>query len=203
MKFNAFLFDLDGTLVDSAKDLAFALNQTLLQHNKPAKDFAEIRSLVSQGGKALIKFGFGIAESDKNFASYHAQLLATYTQHIATQSELFIDRAFLNSVEWGIVTNKPENLTHLLLDKLQLSPTVVVCGDTLDENKPSAKPVLFAASKLTDKNIVFVGDDIVDCQAAKNANIPSIAVSYGYGKPNKSWEYDFLINTPQEIYQFR
>lgn len=202
MKFNSILLDLDGTLVDSAPDLAFALNQTLLKNNKTQKNFIDIRKLVSKGGKELIKFGFEIDELEPNFKIYHQQLLNIYKENIAKYSTLFIDIDFLNGFEkWGIVTNKPTELTHILLDKFNLKPDIVVCGDSLANNKPHPEPVLFALQKMIGAT-VFVGDDIVDIQAGKSAGLKTIAVNYGYGIPNKNWDYDFLVDSPKDLYQF-
>jgi len=102
---------------------------------------------------------------------------------------------------WGIVTNKPENLTHLLLEKLRLKPDVVVCGDTLEHNKPHPAPLLYACSQLatTPQQCLFVGDDKNDILAGQSANIKTVAVSYGYGKIEPDWNYDYLIDKPSDL----
>jgi phosphoglycolate phosphatase len=102
---------------------------------------------------------------------------------------------------WGIVTNKPENLTHLLLDRLGLKPDVVVCGDTLAYNKPHPAPLLYACAQLSisPQHCWFIGDDKNDMLAGKNAQIKTVAVTYGYGKVEQDWGYDYLIEQPSEI----
>jgi HAD superfamily hydrolase (TIGR01509 family) len=104
-------------------------------------------------------------------------------------------------VYWGIVTNKPENLTHLLLEKLDLKPDVVVCGDTLEYNKPHPAPLLYACAQLgvLPQSCLFVGDDKNDMVAGKNANIKTVAVTYGYGNVESDWNYDYLVDQVEEI----
>ncbi len=207
MTVNTILFDLDGTLIDTAPDLAYALNSLLLENGLNEKPYEQIKPLVALGGKALIKFGFDCDESHPEFTNRHLRILEIYTNNIDKFSKLFdgIDKLFNviknQNMFWGIVTNKPENLTHLLLEKLSLNPDVVVCGDTLEYNKPHPAPLLYACAQLgvSPQHCWFVGDDKNDMVAGKNASIKTIAVTYGYGKVEQDWNYDYLIKKPSEI----
>ena len=207
MTINTILFDLDGTLIDTAPDLAFALNTLLLENGIDEKPYGQIKPLVAFGGKALIKFGFNCDESHPEFTNRHQRILEIYTNNIDKSSKTFdgVD-TLLNIIKqqkmfWGVVTNKPENLTHLLLEKLDLKPDVVVCGDTLEYNKPHPAPLLYACAQLgvLPQSCLFVGDDKNDMVAGKNANIKTVAVTYGYGKVESDWNYNYLVNQVEEI----
>ncbi|MDC9715567.1 MAG: HAD-IA family hydrolase, partial [Gammaproteobacteria bacterium] len=163
--------------------------------------------LVAFGGKALVAMGFDCDESHPQFANRHQRLLQIYTDNIDKYSKTFdgID-ALIKQIKqqkllWGVVTNKPENLTHLLLEKLSIKPDVVVCGDTLKYNKPHPAPLLYACAKLAVKSesCLFIGDDKNDMLAGQNAGIKTVAVTYGYGKIGQDWNYDFLIDAPKEL----
>ncbi len=207
MTVNTILFDLDGTLIDTAPDLAYALNTLLLENGINEKPYEQIKPLVALGGKALIKYGFDCDESHPNFVDRHQRILKIYTDNIDQFSKPFkgIDvllKTFKKqNLFWGVVTNKPENLTHLLLEKLDLNPDVVVCGDTLEYNKPHPAPLLYACAQLgvSPQHCWFVGDDKNDMVAGKNAQIKTVAVTYGYGKVEQDWGYDYLIKQPSEI----
>ncbi len=210
MKVNTILFDLDGTLIDTAPDLAYALNTLLLENNIDEKPFDQIKPLVALGGKALVKFGFDCDESHPDFIDRHQRILSIYIDNIDRDSKTFpgIDELIQiikdKEMFWGIVTNKPENLTHLLLEKLNLKPDVVVCGDTLEYNKPHPAPLLYACSQLaiTPEQCLFVGDDKNDMLAGQSANVKTVAVSYGYCKVESDWNYDYLINKPGDLLAF-
>lgn len=207
MKAQVILFDLDGTLVDTAPDLAYALNTLLKENGLAEKSFEQIKPLVTFGGKALIKLGFDCDESNPEFNSRHSRFLQIYTDNIDKFSATFkgVDAVLKliknRKILWGVVTNKPEDLTHLLLDKLLLKPDVIVCGNTLKYSKPHPEPLLYACAKLgvLPKNCLFVGDDKNDMLAGKNAQIKTVAATWGYGKITQDWAYDYLIKTPQEL----
>ncbi|SMN15073.1 Similar to phosphoglycolate phosphatase, clustered with ubiquinone biosynthesis SAM-dependent O-methyltransferase [uncultured Candidatus Thioglobus sp.] len=207
MTVNTILFDLDGTLVDTAPDLAYALNELLKENKLAEKPFDKIKPLVAFGGKALIKYGFDCEDDHPQFSKRHQRILEIYTNNIDKNSSTFdgIDELLTTlknlKMQWGVVTNKPKNLTHLLLDKLNIMPDVVVCGDTLEFNKPHPAPLLYACAQLaTDpKRCLFIGDDKNDMLAGVNANIKTVAVKYGYGKVEKNWNYDYLITHPSEL----
>ncbi len=210
MCINTILFDLDGTLVDTAPDLAYALNTLLKRNGLPEKPYAQIKPLVAFGGKALVKFGFDCDESNTEFTHWHQEILQIYRANIDKHSAVFngfeklLNTIKNNEMYWGVVTNKPEGLTHLLLEKLKLNPDVVVCGDTLEFNKPHPAPLLYACAQLgvLPRHCVFVGDDKNDMLAGKNANIKTVAARYGYGKVDENWEYDYIIDKPQELEQW-
>ena len=131
MKFDnkkAILFDLDGTLADTAQDLAYALNQVLIEQNKAPLAFEKIRPVVSHGGIALIKLGFNLTPDDNNFEPLRQRLLAIYQDNICRKTCLFPNLQELlnylkdNNILWGIVTNKPGWLTHPLLAQMQIQP---------------------------------------------------------------------------------
>ncbi len=204
---NTLLFDLDGTLIDTAPDLAYALNVLLLENGVDEKPYEDIKPLVAFGGKALVSMGFDCDESHPEFVNRHQKLLQIYTDNIDKHSKIFagIERLIkalqAQKIFWGVVTNKPENLTHLLLNKLNINPDVVVCGDTLAYNKPHPAPLLYACAQLAVKPATcwFIGDDKNDMLAGKNAGIKTAAVTYGYGKVTPDWDYDYLIHHPKDI----
>jgi len=207
MDINTILFDLDGTLIDTAPDLAYALNTLLEEAGLEAKPFEKIKPLVAFGGKALIKFGFNCDEEHPDFVRRHQKLLEIYTNNIDLNSKPFEGVSALiktlkdQQINWGIVTNKPENLTHLLLQKLNINADVVVCGDTLEFSKPHPAPLLYACAQLAvdPRRCIFVGDDKNDMLAGSNAGIKTVAVTYGYGKVEQNWNYDYKINHAQEL----
>jgi phosphoglycolate phosphatase len=207
MNINTILFDLDGTLIDTAPDLSDALNTLLKYSGLDEKPFNQIKPLVALGAKALIKFGFDCDESHPDFTDRYQKIFNIYRDNISQFSKTFpgIDRLIktikTKQMFWGVVTNKPEDLTHLLLDKLNIKPDVVVCSDTLAFNKPHPAPLLYACAQLavSPSHCLFVGDDKNDMLAGQNANIKTVAVTYGYGKVTKDWECDFVIDTPKEL----
>lgn len=207
MCINTILFDLDGTLVDTAPDLAYALNHVLQEQGCVQKPYTQIKPLVALGGKALIKFGFDCDESDPQFNQRHQRLLQIYTDNIDKFSQPFDQiRSLLATLKsknmyWGVVTNKPEGLSKLLINKLNLKPDVIVGGDTLVHNKPHPAPLLYACAQLgvLPKTCLFVGDDKNDMLAGRNAQIKTVAVNYGYGEVEKDWNYDYLINSSEEL----
>ena len=210
MDINTILFDLDGTLIDTAPDLAYALNTLLEEAGLEAKPFEKIKPLVAFGGKALIKFGFNCDEEHPEFSKRHQELLKIYTNNIDLNSKPFEGVSALiktlkdRQINWGIVTNKPEYLTHLLLQKLNIKADVVVCGDTLEFSKPHPAPLLYACAQLAvePRRCIFVGDDKNDMLAGSNAGIKTVAVTYGYGNVEQNWNYDYKINHVQELLEF-
>jgi len=206
------LFDLDGTLADTAPDLADALNAVLLNNGKDALSFEQIRPMVSHGGMALVSLGFGIEPEHPEFESLRQQLLQLYAGNIANKTRLFPGMAeLLNSIEsaglnWGVVTNKPAWLTDPLLDALQLSQRAVsiVSGDTLAERKPHPSPLLYACEQAGSQGFecVYVGDAERDIVAGHKAGMQTIVALFGYigteDRPD-TWGADVLLESPQEI----
>ena len=206
------LFDLDGTLADTAPDLAAALNQTLIENEQAALDFEVIRPHVSRGGKALIRLGFNLAEQDNGFADLHQSLLIYYQNNLCNKTRLFdgmdevLAQCESNKLKWGIVTNKPAYLTDPLVELLGLShrAACVVSGDTLAQRKPDPAPLLHAAklAGIEATNCVYVGDAHGDIRAAKDAGMIAIAAAYGYldhdDDPDK-WGADHVITSATEL----
>lgn len=208
----AILFDLDGTLADTAKDLVCALNRCLAQKGLPQKSFAETRILASHGANALIEFGAGIAKNHPEHAQWRQCFLAEYERGIANETVLFnginelIAHLRQRNIIWGIVTNKPKIYTHLLLPELHfiVPPAVVVSGDTTGESKPSVKPMLHACSHINcmPKDCWYVGDTIGDMQAGRSSGMKTVLANWGYiedGVDTASWPIDIIINTPLEL----
>jgi phosphoglycolate phosphatase len=206
------LFDLDGTLLDTAPDLANALNAVLRNNNRSPLPFDQIRPVVSHGGRALIELGFKLGPDHPDFAPLKRQLLDYYEAHIAEQTTLFPGMSeVLNSIEqrgfnWGVVTNKPAWLTEPLMDALDLSQraATIVSGDTLNECKPHPAPLLHAC-KLVDsqpENCLYVGDAERDIRAGHNAGMPTLVAMFGYlmkdDKP-ETWGATALIQQPSDI----
>ena len=212
LKFKAVIFDLDGTLVDTAPDLAAALNYILITENLSPLDFDDIRHVASDGAKGLLGLGFHIDEKDAQYPELRKRFLHFYLGHVADRSVLFEGMgeilAMIESyqVPWGIVTNKPTNLTLKLLQALGLDKRIgcVVCGDTLKERKPHPEPLLYAAKLLNLKpeECCYVGDAERDIQSAKAANMTSILAAYGYLHESTNlheFQADYIIQSPLDL----
>jgi 2-phosphoglycolate phosphatase len=184
------LFDLDGTLLDTAPDLAAALNSVRIKHGLDALADEVIRPHVSHGAAALIKFGFSIDEQAEEFEPLRQELLDYYGQNLACHTRLFpgmheVLQAIENDgLNWGVVTNKPERFTLPLLSELKLADRAacVVCGDTLEEKKPHPQPLLYACELAGShyRECVYIGDAQRDIEAGKNAGMHTLVAMFGY-----------------------
>jgi 2-phosphoglycolate phosphatase len=207
----AVLFDLDGTLIDTAPDMAAAMNALRVEQRLEALPFAAIRPFVSHGANALVRLGFPLASEDE-FAKLRERFLALYRDDLARDTALFAGaEEMLAALEaagipWGIVTNKPTWLTEPLLEELELRARVgsLVCGDTFPERKPHPRPLLHAASVLGigAANCLYVGDAERDIVAARAAGMRSLVARFGYIGPDDdviAWAADGCIDSPLEV----
>jgi N-acetyl-D-muramate 6-phosphate phosphatase len=208
----AVLFDLDGTLVDTAPDLAFCLNETLRLHGRPTLPFAQIRSTVSHGTSAMLQLGFGLNSGDEGFAELRELLLAIYRENLCQHSRLFPGMGPLLTIleerglPWGIVTNKPANLTEPLVALLELDQRAacVVSGDTLPYCKPHPAPILHACALagVAPGNCLYLGDALRDIHAGRAAGTLTLAARYGYLSEDEQperWCADGIIDSPLEL----
>ena len=207
----AVLFDLDGTLADTAADLARALNSVLRDEGRPQLPFARIRPTVSLGGLAMLRMAFPGDEGDA-LADRYRRFLDYYAAAVAEQTALFPGMAqVLDAVEaaglrWGIVTNKITRLTEPILDALglRLRCACTVCGDTIAHAKPHPAPLLHACNVLNiaPQGAVYIGDAQRDVDAGKQAGMATIIARYGYiedGATVESWGADHLIDRPEDL----
>ncbi len=208
----AVLFDLDGTLVDTAPDMGGALNNLMIEEGLEPLPLDSIRPYVSQGGLVLTRMGFGGKVPETEIEPLRQRFLQHYHTIVADQSRLFEGyEAILSDLEarfipWGIVTNKPEWLTQPLLEQLGLAHRVgvVIGGDTLEHRKPHPLPLQVAAERLRVdcKNCVYVGDDERDVVAGKAAGMKTLVATYGYiedGTSIEAWGADGLIDQPGDL----
>jgi len=207
------LFDLDGTLLDTAKDFTQVLNQLLKEYGRDEVSHAKVKETVSDGARALVKLGFDIEETDKNFNHYLQQLLDLYAIKItSTEADLFdgipelLSRINLENYSWGIVTNKPSRFTTPLLTNFPAmqNAAVVICADQVAQGKPSPESLLLACRTLAcqPEECIYVGDHKRDIDAGKNAGIKTIAVNWGYFPQHiqlEDWQPDLVVANPQEI----
>ncbi|HEX7811142.1 MAG TPA: phosphoglycolate phosphatase [Burkholderiales bacterium] len=211
----AVLFDLDGTLADTAPDLGYALNQQRLARTMPELPIESVRSHASSGARGLLKIGFNIGPEDTAYEAMRDEFLEIYEKNLARSSDLFpgvpslLTQIEQHGMPWGIVTNKAERFTFPLLRALGLleRAAVVICGDTTPHPKPHPAPLLAAAGKLglPPARCLYVGDDERDVQAGQAAGMPVIVARYGYlgnGKPPEAWGADGYIDSAMELLDF-
>ena len=208
------LFDLDGTLVDTAPDLAHALNLQLIKHAKPPLAYENIRPFASHGSRGLIGLGFGITPVDDSFIAMRDEYLSIYDS-VFTRSPVLLPGVaeLLQAIEnkglkWGIVTNKPRRFTIGLIESMGLNlenrAACIVCGDDAPQPKPSPATLLMACEQANVKpeNCIYVGDAERDMIAGKAAGMKTVAALFGYidktDKPQE-WGADALIKTPEEL----
>jgi len=211
----AVLFDLDGTLADTAPDLARALNRL-----RAANDLAPLspeitRPYTSSGARGLLKVGFGLNPGDERYEALKLQFLDFYAAGICVDTRLFDGMAELlaqfdqDRLPWGVVTNKAERFTLPLLQGLRLAgrAACVVGGDTTARLKPHPDSLLHAAAalQLPPSACLYVGDDLRDVQASRAAGMRALAARYGYlgdGGPIESWQADAIIDHPRQVLDY-
>ncbi len=211
----AVLFDLDGTLADTAPDLARALNRLRAASGLAAMPLAITRPYTSSGARGLLKIGFGLNPEDERYEELRLQFLDFYAAEICVDTLLFkgmaelLDRLDQDHLPWGVVTNKAERFTLPLLQGLLLDnrAACIVGGDTAARAKPHPDSLLHAAAalRLPPSACLYVGDDLRDVQAAHAAGMRAIAANYGYlgdGGPIQSWGADAIIDHPREVLDY-
>lgn len=208
----AVLFDLDGTLLDTAPDFIRVVNQQRILHKLDALAPNLIREAVSNGARALIKLAFDLEEDDDNFVERHTELLALYEESIAKETvffpgiDLFLKQLEEKSIPWGIVTNKPSRFTLPLLERLRLNDrcSVTVCPDDVTHSKPHPEPLFLACNELNcspDRSL-YIGDHERDIEAGRSAGMITIAARYGYiDTPDRvdDWKADLIIDHGNEL----
>lgn len=206
------LFDLDGTLVDTAPDLGYALNLQLARHGKPQLSDATIRPFASHGSRGLIGLGFGITPDDANFLALRDEYLELYDQVFTRSPRLFDGMDDLlkalekQKVKWGIVTNKPRRFTQPLVQSMGLfeRAVCVVSGDDAVKPKPSPETLLLACkeAKVRPNQCIYMGDAARDIEAGRAAGMKTVVALFGYidktDKPHE-WGADAMIQAPKDI----
>ena len=208
----AILFDLDGTLLDTAEDLGQALNDILTGLALPILPLTKIRPAAGRGCKGLLKLGLNVEEHDPRYPELCEQLLNFYEENLLNTTQLFSGmEEVLNYLEardipWGIVTNKPEKYTTKILKGLQLTERAhcVISGDSLPKRKPHPEPILHACKllQIAPQHCLYVGDSEVDIIASKAAGMPVVAALYGYIPLEENpqlWNADGYVHRPVEI----
>lgn len=214
---SAVLFDLDGTLIDTAHDLGYALNLLRMRYDKPALPFEQIRPVASHGSKGLLALGFGIEETDADFQAMVDEYLALYASVLARQPDYLpgIEKLLIALTEmkvpWGIVTNKPRRFSEPLIQAVPfLSGHLadyagcLLCGDDAPKPKPSPETLLMACDQLnvSPQDVIYVGDAERDVEAGSAAKMETVVALFGYlsddDQPER-WGADYLINKAEEI----
>lgn len=212
MTIQCVLFDLDGTLVDTAPDLHFALNQLLIEQGREPLDQASTRPYASAGARGLLRLGFGLTEKDEKYPALRQRFLDIYAANINRQSRLFdgmadsLKELYQRDIAWGVVTNKPGWLTEPLMDSLALPhpPVCIIAGDATPQPKPDPANLLLACAQCgySVDDCIYVGDAQRDILAGQRAGMRTVAVSYGYienGHAPGDWGADWLIDHPSEL----
>ncbi len=211
----AVLFDLDGTLVDSAPDLAGAANDLRAEHGHPPLDYAVLRPLVGSGARGMVGAAFGARPGDAGYEHLRARFLEIYGGRLLRETAVFaevwtvIDALEGTGLRWGIVTNKAEHLALQVAAGLGLHPRagVLVGGDTTPHAKPHPAPLLEAARRLSvePERCIYVGDDHRDVLAGRAAGMAPLAAAWGYlgaGEPVHAWGADAVLDAPTQLLQW-
>jgi phosphoglycolate phosphatase len=211
----AVLFDLDGTLADTAPDLAAAVNAMRRDRGRDMIALEALARVASSGARGMLGVAFDITPEHPDYAAMRDEFIANYAADLCIETTLFpgIDTLLqlleARGIRWGIVTNKAQALARPLVTQLALTPTknCVVGGDTTPHAKPHPAPLLHAAEWIgvAPKNTIYVGDDLRDIQAGHAAGMFTVAAAYGYcgnGLPPAEWGADLLIDSADALTAF-
>lgn len=207
----AVLFDLDGTLADTAPDLTYALNRVRGARGLPPLPLAATRPVASQGARGLIGAGFSIHPGDPGYDALRDEFLAVYAENLCRETRLFagipelLDRLEARALPWGVVTNKAERFTFPLLDllKVRSRSACVIGGDTTGRIKPHPDPLLAAsrAIGLAPQSCIYLGDDRRDVEAGHAAGMKTAIAKWGYlnGQDPENWNADHMFEAPRDL----
>lgn len=225
----AVLFDLDGTLIDTAPDFYRALGLLAKEQGFLSLSMAQVRAKVSHGARAMVDALLQYNQNHQAKITYHAdlpddfdnpnapidgaahlraRLLELYENHIYQDSVLFVHANWLDVLNahahWGVVTNKPRHLSQKLISAMGLNPDVLICPDDVATPKPAPDALLLACKRLgiRPKNAIYAGDHARDILAAKSAGMPSLACAFGYlddGDDAHAWGADEVCDTPNDL----
>lgn len=210
----AVLFDLDGTVIDSAPDLAGAANEMRRARGLSEVPYERLRAMVGSGARGLVGEAFGVAPGDADFEALRLEFLDRYEQRMTQQTRVFeqvnplLEGLEARGVPWGIVTNKPARYAEPLVRALGLQSRVAVLigGDTTPHPKPHPAPLLEAARRLQvdPTRCLYVGDDLRDVQAGHAAGMRTVAVTWGYlgvGVPIEDWGAHHTVGSATDVLQ--
>ncbi len=208
----AVLFDLDGTLIDSAPDLAGACNEMRVERGLVPLPYEQLRAMVGSGARGMVGKSFGLVPGDDGYLALRDEFLDRYEARMTRETRVFADVAPVlawlgaRALPWGIVTNKATRFAAPLVEALGLAAkaAVLICGDTAAHAKPHPAPLLEAARRLNlaPSDCVYVGDDLRDVQAGRAAAMATVAAAWGYlgdGDAPAAWGADHLIERPGEL----
>ena len=207
------LFDFDGTLADTAPDLAAAANRQRTRAGLEPLPLEVLRPYSSAGARGLLRCALNLTPADETYEAHRVQFLKDYEAAMTVDTRLFdgvpelLTQIKNQGMAWGIVTNKATYLAQPIMTALGLAPdcAVLVCGDTTPHTKPHPLPLLHAAQQAgyRTERCLYVGDDLRDIQAARAAGMPSIAAAYGYcgsEHPPETWQADHCVQSAHDLW---
>ena len=211
----AVLFDLDGTLADTAPDLGGALNRLLLERGREPLPMEKLRPHVSSGARGLIGASLGITPADASYTDLQQRFLAIYRDALCVDTCLFsgmaehLEELDAKGIPWGVVTNKSQRFAIPLMEGLALRQrsVCIVCGDSAQRAKPHADPMHLASAVIgiAASGCIYVGDDERDVISGRAAGMKTVVAGWGYlgdGRPPAEWGADGIAEAPQDILGF-
>lgn len=212
MRLRAVLFDMDGTLLDTAPDFIAICQAMLAERGLPPVTDKLIRDVISGGAKAMVAATFALSPDAEGFEALRLEFLERYQRDCAVHSKLFDGmEELLADIEkanliWGVVTNKPVRFAQPIMDQLGLSQrsALLICPDHVTRSKPDPEPLILACKMLDldPASVLFVGDDLRDIESGRDAGTKTAAVRYGYIHPNDNpdhWGADVVVDHPLEL----
>ncbi|OCR26306.1 phosphoglycolate phosphatase [Pseudomonas syringae] len=212
MRLRAVLFDMDGTLLDTAPDFIAICQAMLAERGLPAVDDKLIRDEVSGGARAMVAATFALSPNAEEFEALRLEFLERYQRDCAVHSKLFDGMAeLLADIEkanliWGVVTNKPVRFAQPIMERLGLAErsALLICPDHVTHSKPHPEPLILACKMLDldPASVLFVGDDLRDIESGRDAGTKTAAVRYGYIHPHDNpdhWGADVVVDHPLDL----
>ena len=212
MRLRAVLFDMDGTLLDTAPDFIAICQAMRAARQLPPIDEQRVRDVISGGAKAMVQAAFDLSPQAPEFETLRLEFLERYQDGCAVHSHLYDGMAqLLADIEqarliWGVVTNKPLRFAEPIMHQLGLAQrsAILICPDHVTRSKPDPEPLLLACSKLEldPASVLFVGDDLRDIESGRDAGTKTAAVRYGYIHPDDNpdhWGADVVVDHPSDL----